>query len=159
MLWVALYLAGVPIWLVLGALPVALWNRHRALRTPGSFACKVREIRSGPPRTRRSLWRLLTGRSARPAPSRFPLLPATGWWVSDVLVVQGAVGLAPARLLAVAAGDSVRRADDAGRGLGEGPRSVLLILTDGHLVEVAVAAGDAGLLAGPLTARAPVHRT
>jgi hypothetical protein len=159
MLWAALILAGVPIWLGLGALPFALWNRRQAMRSPGAFACKLREI--GPlvpasPRTRRTL----TGRSRRSRRARpFPRFVSTAWWVSDVLAVQGALGLTRTRLHAVAAGDAVRPlAGEGVRGLGDAPRSVLLILTDGRLIEVAASGGDTRLLAGPLVSRVPAHR-
>jgi hypothetical protein len=185
MLWAAAVLAGAPLWLSLGVLPVALWNRRQAMRSPGAFACKVRVIgpllADGPPLPTRyhrlSAWSVLThpgrlwrsghagrlrrsGHAGRLRPrARFPVLGATAWWVSDVLAVQGGLGVSRTRLLPVAAGDSIRPLDGRGvRGLGDAPRSVLLILADGQLVEVAVAGSDVRLLAGPLVARVPAHR-
>jgi hypothetical protein len=210
MLWAAAVLAGAPLWLSLGILPVALWNRRQAMRSPGAFGCKVRvigplladgprpptryhrlsawSVLTHPRRLRRSghanrlrrsghagrfwrsghagrlwrsghagrLWR--SGHAGRPR-ARFPLLGSTAWWVSDVLAVQGGLGVSRTRLLPVAAGDSIRPLDGRGvRGLGDAPRSVLLILADGQLVEVAVAGSDVRLLAGPLVARVPAHR-
>jgi hypothetical protein len=170
MLWAAAVVVGVTLWLSLGILPFALWNRRQAMRSPGAFACKVRVI--GPlladgqvlparsPR-RDSAWSILTHPRRRRSRSRgrFPTLVSTAWWVSDVLAVQGGLGVTRTRLLPVAAGDSIRPLGGRGvRGLGEVPRSVLLILSDGQLVEVAVAGTDARLLAGPLVARVPAHR-
>ena len=42
MIWVLLAALGVPIWLVVGGLVSALWNRRRVRRTPDAFPCKLR---------------------------------------------------------------------------------------------------------------------
>jgi hypothetical protein len=196
MLWAALVLAGVVVGLILGALPYALWNRRRARRIPGSFACKIRQVgpllaaprnpptgpvaapdraplsgrrtavRSRSPgatgRARFRYARVLAPprrRHGRPAWGRFPYLVATAWWVNDVLAVESGWGLGRTRLLPVAAADSVRPVGGGGvRGLGPSPRSVLLIVGDGRLVEVAVAREHARRLAGPVVSRIPAQR-
>jgi hypothetical protein len=148
MMWAAAALVVLPVWTLAGLVPVAVWNRRRARRAPGSFACKLREIheidRSDP-------W-------ARPRHG-YPRLVSTGWWVRDVLAVQSGVGLTSALLLPVAASDTVRPLGPGRvRGLGLIPRSVLLLLTDGRLIEVVVARADARLLAGPLATTTPSRR-
>ena len=169
MLWAAMVLAGVVLGLMLAGVPIALWHRWRAARRPGSFRCKVREVGplldtpDRPPRVRwwdrpgvPALVRRCAGRARR---RPFPMVCSTAWWVSDVLAVQGGLGVTGIRLYPVVAADSVRRA--RGRrvhALGPSPSGVLLILADGRVVEVAVTQDDADLLAGPLAPRVPAHR-
>jgi hypothetical protein len=140
MVWIALTSVVLAFSLVVAVMAWALVNRRRAARLPGAFACRVRSRGST-------------------AGCRFPRLASTARWVGGVLAVQGGVGLSPTRLFPVVAADAVRplRPGDV-RGLGATPRSVILILEDGNLLEVAVAAGDAGLLAGPVAPRAPSRR-
>ena len=42
MVWVTLACLGVPIWLVVGALLLVLWNRNHVKKQPGVFAAKLR---------------------------------------------------------------------------------------------------------------------
>jgi len=42
MVWIALACLGVPIWLVVGALALVLWNRNHVKKQPGVFAAKLR---------------------------------------------------------------------------------------------------------------------
>ena len=44
MIWILLAALGVPIWLVVGGLLAALWNRRRVRRTPDAFPCKLRTL-------------------------------------------------------------------------------------------------------------------
>jgi len=37
-----LYLLGVPLWLILGMIGLALWNRNRVKKQPGIFPVKVK---------------------------------------------------------------------------------------------------------------------
>ena len=107
--------------------------------SPGAFACKVRTVEPG-----------------RAEAGRFPRLVSTGWWVQGVLAVHGGLGLAPTRLLPVAVADSARPvADGSVSGLGPAPRSVLLVLADGGMVEVVTGRDDIALLGGPLVPRTP----
>ena len=45
MIWVALAALSLPIWLVIGGLLGALWNRRQVRRTPNAFPCKTRSFR------------------------------------------------------------------------------------------------------------------
>jgi hypothetical protein len=140
MVWITLTSVVLAVSLVVTVVVAALVVRRRAARRPGAFTCRVR-TRDG------AAWR------------RFPRVGGRARWVGGVLAVESGLGLAPTRLFPVVAADAVRplRPGDV-RGLGTTPRSVILILEDGNLLEVAVAAGDAGLLAGPVTPRAPSRR-
>jgi hypothetical protein len=141
MVWITLTSAVLALSLVVAVVALALVNRRRATRMPGAFPCRVR-ARPG------ACW------------ERFRRMRATARWVGGVLAVQGGVGLTATRLYPVVAADAVRplRPGDV-RGLGTTPRSVILILDDGSLLEVAVAADHAGLLAGPVVPRAPSRRS
>jgi len=41
MLWITLACLGVPIWLVVGALAIVLWNRNHVKKQPGIFSAKL----------------------------------------------------------------------------------------------------------------------
>jgi hypothetical protein len=140
--WFVLTAATVPP-LCLAARPLVWWRRRRqALRTPGAFACKARA-------------RMRWGRTWE----EFPSAVAVGWWVGGKLALHEGRRLHSTRLLAVAAADTVVPLSRvAVRGLGDRPRSLLLITTEARLVEVVVAGDDVDLLTGPLTPRHPVRR-
>ena len=42
MVWITLACLGVPIWLVVGALAIVLWNRNHVKKQPGVFEAKLR---------------------------------------------------------------------------------------------------------------------
>lgn len=44
MIWVALAALSLPIWLVIGGLLGALWNRRQVRRTPNALPCKTRSF-------------------------------------------------------------------------------------------------------------------
>lgn len=76
MIWILLAALGVPIWLVVGGLLSALWNRRRVRHTPDAFPCKLRTL------------------SADDGYGRWSRGTASGRWVHDVLLLHEGLALA-----------------------------------------------------------------
>jgi len=133
MVWALLVLLGVPLWLVVGALLLALRHRRRFRRRPEAFACKLRLLSGG-----------FDGLT-----STYPRGVAYAVWVHDVLIVH--YGLARARMLllptlsAAVATHSVSGV----KGLGPEPLALTLLLDTGAEVEVAAPEGAVSVLPGP----------
>ena len=66
MLWALLALLGVPIWLILGVLGGAYWNRRRFKQVPGVFRLKYKEALS----------------------EKWPRQATYGRWIHDVLLIN-----------------------------------------------------------------------
>ena len=134
MVWALLAILGVPIWLIVGALAVLLFNRRRVKRLPGAFACKLRPL------------------NADPSPAgKFSRVSSVGLWAHDVLAVQRGLGLIRTRLLPAASVEGPHPvAADTIKGLGESVQSIVITLDDGSQVEVAGNAEATALLVGPL---------
>jgi hypothetical protein len=134
MIWVLLAALGVPIWLVVGGLLAALWNRRRVRRLPDVFPCKLRTL------------------SADDTYGRWSRGTACGRWVHDVLLVHE--GLALGRTVPLPVRDirgSLTRPVGVKLRGGE-LASIELSLDGGSTVEVAALASSAHLLSGPFLA-------
>jgi hypothetical protein len=133
MVWALLAILGVPIWLIVGALAVLLFNRRRIKRLPGTFACKLRPLNA----------------DASPG-GKFSRVGSVGCWAHDVLAVQQGLGLVRTRLLPAASVEGPTPvAADTIKGLGESVLSIIVTLDDGSKVEVAGNAAASALLVGP----------
>ena len=130
-LWAAL---GVPIWLVVGGLVSALWNRRRVRRMPDAFPCKRRTL------------------SAGDGAGNWSRGTACARWVHNVLIVNRGLALARSAALPVhdVQGSLTRPIEVKLR--GGAPISIYLSLDDGTVVEVAVPESSAPLLSGPFLA-------
>ena len=73
MIWALLAILGVPIWMVLGGLIGAIFNRRRVQRSEGVFAVRMRGVAED------------EGKWGRKASAR---------WVHDVLIVNTGIALA-----------------------------------------------------------------
>jgi hypothetical protein len=138
MIWALLAILGVPIWLVLGALGFALYNRHRFKNAPGTFRLKLRK-ESGTYEGIGDKW---------PKPSSYAL------WVHDVLLVHKGLGLVPTTAIGMAAMESSGQSADPEevKGLGDNPTILRFRLDDESIIQMAVP-GDAREIAqGPFTA-------
>lgn len=82
-IWVLLAALGVPIWLVVGGLASALWNRRRVRRTPDAFPCRFRTL------------------SAEDESGNWIRGTASGRWVHDVLLLNNGLALARSAALSV----------------------------------------------------------
>ncbi|MDQ1633347.1 MAG: hypothetical protein QOJ32_156 [Frankiaceae bacterium] len=135
MILALLALLGVPIWLLVGGLGIALYNRRLQKRHPGAFPCKLR-VRSG----------TVSGFGAD-----WQRSPTYAHWVHDVLLVTSGVALVRTRALAVQSVTSPAPGQVPAelRKLGPDPVMLTLILDENAVVEV-TAPTDAGeLLVGP----------
>ena len=142
MIWILLAALGVPIWLVLGGITWALWNRRIFRRRPGVFACKVRRV------------------SAADASGGWQRGTSYAYWVHDVMLVHH--GLALVRFEALPVRIVEQRITSA-RGVkvkGDDAVSIGLTLDDGSLVEIASSSSSLPLLPGPFPAAwaQPVNR-
>ena len=79
MVWALLAILGVPIWLVLGVLGGAMWNRHRFKQSAGVFRLKFRRDPKG----------------------KWPRQAGYGRWVHDVLLINKGIGLVPTSAVGV----------------------------------------------------------
>jgi hypothetical protein len=89
MIWALLAILGVPIWLVVGALALALWHRHTFKQQPGVFPLKLR-VDSG---------------SVPGLKEKWPRMTYYAFWVHDVLLIHKGLALMRALPLPVAAGE------------------------------------------------------
>ena len=129
---IAAFLAvlGVPLWLVVGVLLLAVWSRRHFQKAPGAFPCRVREV---------------PGAGEQPAWGR---AKSQGRWVHDVLLLHSGLALIRYRALPVAGvGKPAAPAEDT-RFKGDAV-SIQLRLDDGSVVEVAAPAEARQLLVGP----------
>lgn len=134
MIWVVLAALSLPIWLVIGGLLGALWNRRQVRRTPNAFPCKTRSF------------------SAEDGSGKWGRTTAYARWIHDVLLVNRGLALAHSDALPVrdVQGPVTRQSGVKLHG-GE-PVSIRLSLDDGSLVEVAAPASSTPLLSGPFLA-------
>jgi hypothetical protein len=123
MIWALLYLLGVPLWLVIGALLFALWARSQVKGAPGVFPCKVR-LASGAFPGLKETWRPFA---------------SYGRWVHDVLIVHSGLSLVRSQALPVAAPVRAVMPADPGqvKRLGEHPVVLAVRLDNGAVVELA----------------------
>jgi len=129
-IWIALACLGVPIWLVVGALALILWNRNHVKKQPGIFPVKLR-LESGS----------FPGFSEK---------PASGYceWVHDVLLVHK--GLLMATLpVPVAAAEETKQ-------FGDKTMYLRFRLDDGSILQMSGFEENEALAQGPfLTGEAP----
>jgi hypothetical protein len=133
MLWALLAILGVPIWLVVGALAFAFWNRHKFKQQPSTFPLKLR-VDSGD----------VSGLS-----EKWPRMTSYAEWVHDVLLVRKGLGLMSTRPLAVAAGEG--EPDDVLHLEGQ-PYLLNFRLDDGAVIQMAVDGDVVALAQGPFNA-------
>jgi len=125
MVWATLALLGVPVWLVLGMLGGALWNRRRFKQSPGVFRLKYREESS----------------------EKWPRAATYGRWIHDVLLINKGIGLVPTTAVGVVTlvettlSESVKGFDD--------PVIFTFTLDDKTAVQVAVSSDTVDLAQGP----------
>jgi hypothetical protein len=131
-IWILLATLGVPLWLIVGALGGALWNRRTFRRVPGVFPCKVRIV------------------SGTEDPGRWPRGTAYARWVHDVLLVHAGLALVRNRALPVAGIDAPVSPASGVRLQGGDPVSIRLRLDDGSVAEVACPRSMQEVLSGPL---------
>jgi hypothetical protein len=135
MVWALLAILGVPLWLVVGGLAAAMWNRRQFRNTPGVFRAKVR-LTSG----------ALDGLS-----ESWPPVAAYARWVHDVLLVNKGLALVRTLPLPIAAAEGpVEEADPHEvKRLGDNPILMQLRLDNGATIQLA-APGEARAVAyGP----------
>jgi hypothetical protein len=123
MLWAALAILGVPIWLILGALAIVLWNRNHVKKQPGIFAVKLR-LESG----------------SFPG---FKEKAVTGYceWVHDVLLVHKGL-IMRAVPVPVAAAEEPKR-------FGDEPMYLRFRLDDGSILQMSDIGENETLAQGP----------
>jgi len=126
MLWAALAILGVPIWLILGALAIVLWNRRKIKKQPGIFAVKLR-LESG----------------SFPG---FKDKAATGYceWVHDVLLVHKGLLMATSPV-PVAAAEEPKR-------LGDKLMYLRFRLDDGSILQMSDLGENGAMAQGPFIA-------
>lgn len=130
MIWALLAILGVPLWLVVGALGAALWNRSRVRSEPGAFPIRMRLVHGVPSES----W----------GPK------VTARWAHDVLIVHHGLGLARIDPYPVTSCAQAPRPDpSACKGLGETPVALSIGTDDGSAYEVATAVESADLLESP----------
>lgn len=130
MLWALLAILGVPIWLVVGGLSLALWNRHKFKQQPGVFPLKLR-VDSG---------------SVHGFNEKWPPMSAYAVWVHDVLLVHKGLGLIRTVPLPVAAGEG--EPDDVLHLEGQ-PYLLNFRLDDAAVIQMAVEGDVRSLAQGP----------
>lgn len=119
-----LYILGVPLWMIIGMLILAFWNRNRVSKQPDIFPVKVR-TETDPAVEKEAKW---------------PRAVSYAQWVHDVLIVRKGLGL----MLTTPYGISdvegpAQEADPAEvRGLGDHPKIVRARLDDGSILQVAM---------------------
>jgi len=126
---------GVPLWLVVGMLVAALWNRRRFLKNPGVFSTKLR----------------LEAGSFAGLGDRWPRVSAYATWVHDVLLINKGLALIRTMPLPIAAGEGIARDADPSKvkRMGDSPVLLRFRLDNGAILQMAVPR-DARLLAlGP----------
>ncbi len=137
MIWAILALLGVPIWLVVGGLAAALWNRSRVKNQDGVFPIKMRRLSGVEP-----------GEG-----DKWPPVSSYALWVHDVLLVHKGLGLMQMMPLGVAGAEGpIESADpEEVKRLGENPVLLQFRLDDESVLQLA-APGDALVLAqGPFS--------
>jgi len=139
MIWALLAILGVPIWLVVGALAAAFWNRRQFRNSPGVFSAKVR-INSG---------------SFDGLSSSWPIMPAQARWVHDVLLVNKGLALLRTQPLPVAtAQERVEEADSQEiKRLGDNPILLQFCLDNGASMQLAAPSEARSLAYGPFEAQ------
>ena len=120
-----LAILGVPIWLLLGMLGGALWNRHRFKQLPGVFRLKYREASS----------------------DKWPRQATYGRWVHDVLLINKGIGLVPTTAVGVQ-GLAETAMSETGKGF-EQAAIFTFTLDDDTAVQVAVSSDVTELAQGP----------
>ena len=134
MIWVLLAALGVPIWLVVGGLASALWNRRRVRRTPDAFPCRFRTL------------------SAEDGSGNWIRGTASGRWVHDVLLLNNGLALARSAALSVRDIQGAVARPVGVKLRGGAAVSIQLCLDDGSTVEVAAPESFVHLLSGPFLA-------
>ena len=138
---------GVPLWMVVGALPAGIWSRRSFKRAPGVFPAKLR----------------VTAGEVPGLETSWPRRRVYARWVHDVLLVHRGLALVRNAALGVAQVTGPVRSGEPRSipGLGSSPVVVALILDSGAEVELAgpSAAREAVMTASlggvPLIARDP----
>ena len=126
---------GVPLWLVVGVLLVALWSRRQFQKGPGVFPCRVREV-------------LGSGEEAGWGRAK-----SHGRWVHDVLLLHSGLALIHYRALPVVSVEKPIASAEGTRFKGDAV-SIQLREDDGSVVELAGPAEVRQLLAGPFGEKA-----
>jgi len=127
MLWATLALLGVPIWLILGVLGGAYWNRRRFKQIPGVFRLKYKEALS----------------------EKWPRQATYGRWIHDVLLINKGIGLVPTTAVGVNSLTEVSKSETV-KGFDDGDAVIFsLMLDDETAVQVAVASNTVSQIQGP----------
>lgn len=126
MIWAALALLGVPIWLIVGALGAVLWSRRHFKKQPGVFVAKVRLLEGDQP----GIGRKWHGVYAR--------------LIHDVLLINKGVALMRVIPVGIGSVESRGRLSEAEgiRIKGRYPWSLRLQTDQGAVIEVATLAAD-----------------
>lgn len=123
MIWIILTLLGVPIWMVVGALALVLWNRNHVKKQPDTFAAKLR-LESGS----------FPGFSEKAASSYCE-------WIHDVLLVHKGL-IMRAVPVPVAAAEVPKR-------LGDKPMYLRFRLDDGSILQMSDIGENEVMAQGP----------
>jgi len=121
---IVLAFLGVPLWLIIGGLLLALWNRSQVKKQPGVFPIKVRS-EPDPDSEKEPKW---------------PRMAGYAQWIHDVLIVRNGLGLMMTTPYGIKAVEgSAQDADlEKEKGLGEHPKVIRARLDDGSIIQFAV---------------------
>ena len=119
MIWAALAMLGVPIWLVVGALGGALFNRHRFKSLPDVIPLLFREA----------------------GEDKWPRRPAYGRYVHNVLIVNQGLALVRTSVHVVEHVDRLDLGDTTTKHFDD-PIAFVLRLDDGDGYELAIERAD-----------------
>jgi hypothetical protein len=133
MIWALLAILGVPVWLIVGALGVALLSRRSAKAVPGTMRGRLR----------------VTSGSVPGFKVRWSRSSCYAVWVRDVLVVHAGLAMVRTRLLPVSSAGAIeRRSLPELKRLGSEQAVLGLELDDGSTIELAVAVSERSKLPG-----------
>lgn len=135
---VLLALVGVPLWVLVGGLAVALWSRSKVKKTPGIFRCTARMVSGSFPGIAED----------------WPRIPGYASWVHDVLLLHSGLTLGRTRPLPTMAVEHPAPAelDSDVAHLGDRPAVLAVRLDGGQVVALAAPSAEAARLAGPYSA-------
>ena len=126
-----LFFLGVPLWLIVGMLLLAWWNRRKVKSQPGIFQVKTR----------------LEASADLEKEPKWPRMSNYAQWVHDVLIVRKGMGLMIAVPYGVTAVEGPVPEANVGevKGMGDRPFVTSLRLDDDSILQVALREEDVDL--------------